>query len=294
LWTVIEALCLWANLAIALQALQRPLHAIGLLVLGIFVCLFYPVLILFERGQVDTITLLLLTAGFSWIARRQKTFWAGVAFALVALLKLHCVYIFPFLVLRRQWKATGGFVAGGICLILLSSLLNGPASSFDYVRQEIPFISNFGQITVSEEDPFMQKFREVVKGLPAGYTLKDGHRYRGTLILFDENATLVRTRVSSWIKAIARRLFGWELNVSVLSLLYFEIAFSLFFLVGRAGAFSHAGGRCCHGVYLLVDTPGDDPAMRPANLGNELCVAAPIRAGVFAGDIPAGEPGNTG
>ena len=228
LWTGIEALCLWASLVISLKVMQRPPHANSLLVLGTFACLSYPVLILFERGQVDTLTLLLLVIGFAWIVRRRKTFWAGILFALAALLKLNCVYIFPFLVLRRQWKAAGGFVAGGIGLFLLSTLLNGPASSLDYIREEIPYISNFGQITVSEEDPFMQTFQEVVKDLPAGYTLKDGHRYRGTLMLFDENATLVRTRISTWIKTIARRLFRWELNVSSLSLLYFGVAFSLF------------------------------------------------------------------
>jgi hypothetical protein len=231
-WTGIAFACLLASIFISLKGLHKPLTPIGFLCLGIFVCLFYPLLILLERGQVDTLTLLLLTSGIVWIVERRMKFWAGILFALAMLLKLHCIYILPFLVLRKQWQAVLGVCAGGICLVLLSTLLNGPASTLDYLQKEIPAISNYGQATVSESDPLYLTAVEVVKDLPKGYTLKDGRIYISTSLRFDDNATLVRTRISNLIGSIFRSLLGWEPNVAVLSLIYFGIAFGLFAVWG--------------------------------------------------------------
>ena len=228
LWTGIVLLCLAASLFISLRVLKQPLDAISLLILGIFVCLFYPLFLLLERGQVDTLTLLLWIGGIAWIVQRKRTFWAGILFALAALFKLHCIYILPFLVLRRQWKAIGGLAAGGVGLVLLSTLLNGPASTLDYIQKEIPALSNYQPAPTAETDPFRQIALEVIKGLPPGYTLKDGYRFRVFWLVFEQNATLLRTRISSPIISIYTKLVGRTPNDSVLSLIYFGFAFGLF------------------------------------------------------------------
>ena len=233
LWTLIEIACLGASLYITFKILRQPLGLESLLSLGILVCLYYPLLILLERGQVDTITLLLLLLGIQWIIARRNTFWAGVLFALAALVKLHCIYILPFLILRKQWKALGGLTAAGIGLILLSTVLNGPVSSLDYVQKQIPAISNYGNILPGETDPFKQTAVELLKDLPRGYTLMDGRRYISTDISFYDNATLVRTRLSSLLQSITRKLSGLELNVSTSSLIFFGAAFGLFVLWER-------------------------------------------------------------
>ena len=221
-------LCLAASLFISLRVLKQPLNTIGLLILGILVCGYYPLLLLLERGQVDTLTLLLLIAGIAWIVQRKRTFWAGILFALAALLKLHCIYILPFLALRRQWKAIGGLLAGGMCIVLLSTLLNGPASTLDYIQKEIPAISNYQPAPTAETDPYKQTALEVIQGLPSGYTLKDGYRFRTIWMVFEQNATLLRTRASTIFIPIYRKLVGRPPSDSALSLIYFGLMFGLF------------------------------------------------------------------
>jgi hypothetical protein len=224
-WAGISLICLLASLYLSIKGMNLPIKSISFLILGIFVCVYYPLLILFERGQIDTLTLLFLISGISLLANRRRTFFAGVLFALAILLKLHCIYLLPFLALRKQWKAILGASVAGLCLILLSTIINGPSSTLSYLQNKIATIPNTNPNNLSNNTPFNLAAKEEVKDLPSLYTRKDGHIYLYTSMTFEVNATLVRTEISNMVNSITRKLFGQALGVSGLSLFYFGIAF---------------------------------------------------------------------
>lgn len=164
---------------------------------GIGTAFLFPLLTLLERGQMDAVTLALLAQGIRLLrspAPRGRL-WAGLFFALATLLKLNVGFIFPFLLLRRNWRAAVGFCLGGVILVAATVAFNGPASLRDYIQHEMPRIERYGeggpgahlsgsQITYLEGGP-----------VGGGYTRKGGRVYPQSYFGFSANATLVRVGV---------------------------------------------------------------------------------------------------
>ncbi|MGQ9467405.1 MAG: glycosyltransferase family 87 protein [Anaerolineae bacterium] len=205
------------NLLINPQSKQE-----SLLILLFFTATFHPLLTLLERGQIDGLILLLLILGLKLIATYNSTgkqFAGGILWALATLLKLHCLYLFPFLLTRRKWIVLGGYVFGLLILLLLS-LLTVPHLTADYVQQELPRIARFGE----GGDETMKLPTEIIQvqlsGLPKGYTQKGGFMYRYESFQAISNASLVRIAIS-----LLRRVGVVEIHPTILSLIVFLILF---------------------------------------------------------------------
>jgi len=127
-WTGLALVCIACAMWVAHKSLRARMGRDAMIVAGICVCLFHPVLALLERGQVDGITLALLAAFVYLIQRKKKQrAAAGLCLALATLLKLHCVYFAPFLILRKKWIALAGFTSGCLLIGLCSLALDGYA-----------------------------------------------------------------------------------------------------------------------------------------------------------------------
>lgn len=112
--------------------------------------------------------------------------------ARVHVLKLHTAFLIPFLVLRRRWRALGGFLLGSSAILLATAATTGVTSLRDYVGSQLPRISRFGEVGT----PAMRLPSDVIadahRGLPRGYTRKGGRAYYESRLNFVYNATIVR------------------------------------------------------------------------------------------------------
>ena len=191
-WTFLGLACLAGALGLAFRALGGVVTRMHVVMIGTFACLFYPVMTLVERGQVDGMSLLLLVlcAHLSGQdVRRQMA--GGACLALALLLKLHCVYFLPFLALQKRWTALAGFAGMAIFLGLVSLGLDGYALHRDYVVEHLPRIARFGEGGTPDQMLPRSVLEPHVRDLQTGYATKDGVRYRQTGFSFVASATLV-------------------------------------------------------------------------------------------------------
>lgn len=229
LWTFFSLSALGGSLYLTYRVfpLKNQIH---LLAACCLVPLFHPLLTHIERGQIDTLTLVLLCAAFSLMHRRNtgKDVWAGGLLALATMFKLHCVYIMPFVLLKKRFDIAKGFFFSSLFLMTLSLAITSHGDTFYcYLCDHFPRISKYGEGGTPE-----MKLDEEVTGnikaeLPEGMTIKDGRLYKIESFSFSSNVTLVRP-----IKYILSRA-GIPTSYSTVSLSLFGLAVLLFHLGQR-------------------------------------------------------------
>lgn len=213
-------------LSVALIARVFPLRATWQwLVTGILVCVFFPLLTLVERGQIDAVTLALLSlAGFWIIKMKAREGWlAGFTIALAILIKVYCVFLLPFLLIRRRWAVLAGTACGLVGLLAGSYLFPGGSKMWqEYVHDVLPRISfhdeGLNQVRV---DPVL--IQQVRGDVGADATAKDGRVYQLYGFNFSSNASLMRVVLDEFFAQDAK------ISRSLLSLLVF-MALSLPFV----------------------------------------------------------------
>lgn len=222
-WMVLSLVCLISTLWLINHCFHLERQPISLLLFGILTTTYYPLLTYLERGQIDTINLLLLTLAILQLLRphHQSQMGAGLLIALATLLKLHCIYFVPFLLWRRQWWAVAGYGMGGSVLLLLSLWLNGPTILTDYVRTVLPRISQYGDLGPVDLYLPDATWATLQTAAPEGYTAKDGRIYLPESFYFTKNATMVRN-----LHSILNKRYG-PLQYSTVSLFTFLALFLL-------------------------------------------------------------------
>jgi hypothetical protein len=199
-----------------------------LLIIGIIAAAFFPLMTLLERGQIDSITLLLLMAAIASMSTQRAPFATGVFLALAALLKLHCIFLVPFVLLRRQWRVLGGVVAGGVVLLLLSLAIDGPGRVSGYLTEELPRISRYGERGSREMRLPVETAGPLVETVRSGRSVMDGRQYDLESFRFVLNASAVRTPLG---RAIWSALRGIGLDVAPAQISFVFLAVCMLGLV---------------------------------------------------------------
>lgn len=190
-WTIISLAGLALSMFLFVKTFNKPGDKINWWPVAlIFVGFFFPLTPFVERGQVDAVTLLLISAAlFVMLKKPEWAIAAGILLAFATLLKLNCVYFIPFLLLRKQFKATLGYLAGGVLIVVLTLLFNGVDNTMQYVFTEFPRISANGE----NGTPAQQLPRTDFLGVQGGtghYVTKDDTIYAVATIEFQDNASL--------------------------------------------------------------------------------------------------------
>lgn len=229
LWEVFTLLCLVVSLF--LTARVFPLKTAGqIFIVGAAVCLDYPLETHLDRGQIDLVTLLFMTTSILLLIRktRKGKLLGGGLLVAATLLKLQCIYILPFLLVRRQWEALRGYIYGGILLIIASIMIfRGPYSLYEYVRYELPRISGVTTVDDALGKANRQALESLNQNLPEGYSIMDGQLYRKSTFPGINYATLVAPI------EISLSNHNIELSRSIISLSLFALFFALFWLWER-------------------------------------------------------------
>jgi len=192
--------------------------------LGILAAAYYPLLALLERGQADSLTLLLVLGAMAWVsAGPRRALAAGALLAGAVWLKLHCVFLVPLLLLERRWRTLGGFAGAAAALVAASLVVDGPERMREYVRHDLPRIARYGERGTSEMRLPRAILQPITESLASGRTTVDGRAYDVETLSFVLNASLVRTPLgrSTWS---ALRALGLPVAPAHISLVFFSIA----------------------------------------------------------------------
>lgn len=216
LWMVANLICVGCSLYVTVRALHIPGHIEWQMGLAVFATTFYPLMTLLERGQVDGITLFLITLATKLIIENKlgARIVSGVLWALATILKLHCAFIVPFFFIRKRWTTIIGY-AIGVLSALTISLIVIPHLTIEYFTKEFPRIARFGESGSEEMRIPASLMQPLRSSFPEGYTQKDGIMYRYESFQFISNASLVRSA-----SAVLRKI-GLNAHPSALSGFFF-------------------------------------------------------------------------
>lgn len=213
LWMGLSLAAVAASLALTGRVYGLKRRWALILTAAVFAALYYPLLTHLERGQIDALTLLLIVGASVGLSKHTKRgdFFSGVLLCAATLLKLHCVYLLPFLALRKKGQALLGYLACGALLALLTAVTpGGIESTLGYVRDEMPRIAQYGEWGTDEMRVPEEVLEERLQGLPEGATIKDGVGYQRESFSFVSNGTLVRV-----IQRYLQRAGVWVSNSRV-------------------------------------------------------------------------------
>lgn len=215
-WTFLSLGCVSAGMVLAARKSRVTMSLESLLVIGIFVCLYLPLMIHLERGQGDAVTFLLLMAAIGILMTSKGGYSAGLLLAGATLLKLNCIYFIPFLLISKKWKALTGYLAGGLILLILTFIFTGIDPLEDYVFEELPRITSFGEIG----SPDVRIDESVFDDLPIGY--KDGNQY-----IIPENLGFAFSGSLAWYAKDFFSRLGVGVSMSTLSVILYLCFFLL-------------------------------------------------------------------
>ncbi len=240
LWMALTLLALVATLIVAVRLARLRATPGTWLAIGVVTCSYYPVLALLERGQVDAFTLLLILVALVFMRSRtlRSSFTAGVLFSLASLLKLNCIFLLPFLLIRRRWRVAAGFVVGGVALVGLDLVVDGPSQVQAYVFRELPRISEHGEGGTREMSLPRAAFGSTMRDVEPGKTVMDGRSYRPTYFHFVLNGALVQAWPGDLVRRAARAVGRPEPHLSHLALLFLAGFCLLFFFWQRRSGLS--------------------------------------------------------
>ncbi|MFC1593823.1 glycosyltransferase family 87 protein [Candidatus Omnitrophota bacterium] len=212
-WMLILLVSVFISLFIAVHISGIQKSSELFLGLGIFTCLFFPLLAELERGQIDAINLLLIMISMYFMLKKGNAqLVAGVMLALATFFKLYCIFLIPFLVLRRKWKVLAGYLVGMVLFLIVSFIACGSLCN-DYWSKHLPRISQYQEEGTEEmllSPPITVPLYLKYTKTPHEMTVKDGRYYNFTVFRFTHNATLVKalrdTRVGKsfydWLEKI--------------------------------------------------------------------------------------------
>jgi len=210
-WMALTSAAVFAALAILARALRWRVTLATGLALAAFTCLYHPLVLHLERGQVDALTLLMVALALRpMVSDGRDTVTSGVLLALGSALKPNVAGLVPFLLLRRRWRALAGYAAGALGVVCATVALHGSAGLVAYVTDELPRISVEGEAHGDDHRLPPAVLARLRAGAPEGMTVRDGRLYRIESLRFTTNASLTRP--------LKRRL-GLTIGPSRLSLL---------------------------------------------------------------------------
>lgn len=237
-WMILNLVGVIASVLIAARISRQKVWTATVLISLLLTFIFYPLLTLLERGQIDGVTFVLLTISIYLISTRQRENFAGILLSVATLLKLHIVLVLPFLVLRKQWKTLRGYAVGVVCIGLLSVLVCGASSVGKYVDVEFPRITKYGEAGTYS---MLADYSRIASLKPsAELTSKDGRIYAPESFHFVANASLVQAAIGymeqKWLPAVRQ-----SLSPSDVSLVLFAGFFSVMLLLQRFKIFASTG-----------------------------------------------------
>lgn len=193
----------------------------AVLIAGIFTFNFFPFYTLLERGQIDGLTFLLLTAGI-FLLRKRRNIAAGIFFAVASVFKFYCLLLIPFLLLKKKFNSVISFIGSVVVIISAMYLFNGAPLVNDYVFDQLPRISEFAESGTEDMkiDSWILKNYFTISRY--SISLVDGQPFVSESISFFSKASLIKVITAVQSKA------GLNLSSTIWSAILFILILFLF------------------------------------------------------------------
>ncbi len=220
-WTIINlAAIFFSVLCVVKMLVKDKSQRVNLFLLSaIGVCLFFPVITYFERGQIDGITLFFLIRGIQYLSE-GKSFRSGFFLAFPMLIKINIIIILPIFMIKKYRKAIPSLLIMFGLFLLLTVSLNKWGLVKDYVTSDFSRILKYKQYGVTENIIPSEELIAVNGGYPLTNPHIQGVGYMKEYFKFAANGSLTRTILAQEFDQRLVDLLPFSLELAVCFLLY--------------------------------------------------------------------------
>ena len=242
LWMGLSIGALLASIFLSFKVLDIKLNLNTTILAILMLFIFHPLLKLLAFGQIDAITLFLLTLGIYLMLHREvneneikwRKWIAGILFSLATLFKPHIIFILPFLIIRKKWKTLGGYAIGSFIMLIIT----GYSAIVTFAETDLPRIATY--LEYGTEEMKLPNADSLIASIqPAkGFTIKDGNVYLLSKRDFEwsGNATLTRTYIGMLLQSLLSKL-GFPISLVIVSTILFIAFFILISALNFRGKF---------------------------------------------------------
>ena len=194
IWNFFNLFCYLICFILLIRIFRFNKNFIKILIAGILTFNFFPFITLLERGQIDCITFLLLLTGLMLLVKDKKYYFiSGFLMGITSLFKLYSLLLLPFLLIRKKYVVVYGYITGILSIIILTLLISGLDTSYNYLTKEAVRISEHGSSGTNDMNipaEIIQKFHLIS---PYSMAIIDGRIYLSESISFNSKASFIRT-----------------------------------------------------------------------------------------------------
>ncbi len=191
---------------------------------GILILNFFPVYTLLERGQIDGLIFLLISSGIFLIYKHRNKYLAGLLFATASVFKLYSLLLIPFLIIKKKYKAAAATLISLTAIIAIMYIVNGMDEVNDYIFNQTPRISQYGESGTDEMRPDSWILKNYFRISRYSVSMVEGRMYISESISFFSNASLVRLIVTG------QSALGINIPAVIWSLCFLLPSFLFFYL----------------------------------------------------------------
>lgn len=233
IWMFFSLFCIIVSVITSSKIINLKFNYNYSLIIGIFICVFFPLLIFLERGQIDAFVLLIIILAIKFMMEGKQVS-SGILFAFAALFKLHAIYFLPFIILRKKWTVVSGFLIGGLLIIFLTLAFVGPALFNEYIHEDFPRIAKYGQGGTSDMRLDQNILSALHSGIKEGYAIKNDRIYKESSISdFVYSASIVRRLNQYFNKVENKRTYITQSIISISVLLGFLLIMAIWQMFNR-------------------------------------------------------------
>ena len=194
IWNFFNLFCYLICFVLLIRIFRFNKDSIKILIAGILTFNFFPFITLLERGQIDCITFLLLLTGLILLIKSKKYhFISGFLMGITSLFKLYSLLLLPFLIIRKKFVVVYGYISGILLIIILTLLISGLDTSYNYLTKEAVRISEYGSSGTNEMAVPVEIIQTFHLISPYSMAIIDGRIYLTESISFNSKASFIRT-----------------------------------------------------------------------------------------------------
>lgn len=223
IWNYLNFIFVIAGIFFWLKIFRFEKNIFIVLITGIFSFNFFPLYTLLERGQIDGLSFLLITFSAYFSLKKNNQPASGFFLALASIFKFYSLLLVPFYIVKKKYKTALSTVFTFTAIIVLMYVINGSQEVNDYVLNQVPRISQYGESGTDEMRPDSWILKNYFRISRYSISMVEGRTYLSESISFFSNASLVR--LITQVEAAA----GINMPASVISMFFLLCAFIFFY-----------------------------------------------------------------
>lgn len=223
IWNYLNLLFILTSVFIWLKISGYHKNFLVILISGVLILNFFPLYTLLERGQIDGLIFLLISTGILLVCNKRDNLLSGFLFALASVFKFYSLLLIPFLIIKKKYVTASSALISLIIIISAMYLINGKDEVNDYIFNQTPRISQYGESGTDEMRPDSWILKNYYRISRYAYSMIEGKMYISESMSFFSNASLVRLIVNG------QSFLGINVSAAMWSLVFLIPSFIVFY-----------------------------------------------------------------